>query len=281
MSEAKAPPHPCRMQCPWKVGAGLLLMLAALPASVAQVQSDNKTPEANPGRPTVSNPATLSPVGYIQIETGALGATDSGEFETYVEWNEVLKLAVTQRLEFTEASAPVVRTFVQTMTSGITSNDSAEIFLGAQLVLLPGQGVKPTLAVSYSHRAYNGPAPDLDAGSPRNGLIFYASADVKGFHYDANAIFNEVTNYPVDRLQFGQTLSISHPIGKGFTLAGEIWRFSQPFLRSNAVGNLWAISYAARKNLVFDAGFNRGLTATSTQWEAFAGLTYVIPRRLW
>jgi hypothetical protein len=31
---------------------------------------------------------------------------------------------------------------------------------------------------------------------------------------------------------------------------------------------------------VFDAGFNRGLTTTSTRWEAFVGFTYLLPRRL-
>jgi len=51
-------------------------------------------------------------------------------------------------------------------------------------------------------------------------------------------------------------------------------------MRGNAVGNLWAASYAARKTLVFDAGFNRGLTGTSTRWEAFAGFTYLLPHRL-
>ena len=112
-------------------------------------------------------------------------------------------------------------------------------------------------------------------------MVFYASADVKGFHYDANATFNEVLEGPAHRMQFGQTLSISHPLGKGFDLSGEIWRFSQPFLQSNAIGNLWAVTYAARKTLVFDAGFDKGLTGTSTHWEAFAGLTYLLPHRLW
>jgi hypothetical protein len=46
------------------------------------------------------------------------------------------------------------------------------------------------------------------------------------------------------------------------------------------VGNLWAVSYAARKTLVFDGGFNRGLTDTSTRWEAFVGFTYLLPHRL-
>jgi hypothetical protein len=225
----------------------------------------------------VSNPATLTPVGYLQFETGVLGATDSPEFSTRYEFNEVIKLAVSHHLEFIESSEPLVHY----TADGITANGTAEVFLGAQVVLMRGEGTKPTLAASYSRRIYDGGAPELDVGSPRNSLVLYASADVKGFHYDANAIFNEVLEGPVHRLQFGQTLSVSHPIAKGFAVSGEIWRFSQPFLRGNAIGNLWAVSYTARRNLVFDGGFEKGLTSTSTHWEVFAGLTYLLPHRLW
>ena len=249
------------------------------PALQPPLPSEEKPdePEANPARPTVSNPATLVPAGYLQFETGTLGATDSPEFSTRIEYNEVIKLAVSRRLEFVEASEPVVHYKV----NGSSANGIAEVFLGAQVVLLPGEGAKPTLSASYSRRVYDGGAPELDFGSPRNSTVFYASADVTGFHYDANLVFNEVLEGPVRRLQFGQTVSISHPLGKGFGLSGEIWRFTQPFLHSNAVGNLWAASYAARKNLVFDAGFDKGLTGTSTHWEFFGGFTYLLPRRLW
>src|SRR5579864_6820885 len=259
------------------ISALLAAMIAARPAAgqsqqpAAQQDTQSDEPEANPARPTVSNPATLTPVGYLQFETGTLGATNSPEFSTRYEFNEVIKLAVTRRLEFIESSEPAVHYTV----SGVSANGVAEVFLGAQVVLLPGEGAKPTLSASYSRRVYDGGAPELDFGSPRNSLVFYASADVKGFHYDANAVFNEVLQSSVHRLQFGHTLSISHPIVKGFALSGEIWRFTQPFLRSNAVGNLWAISYTAKRNLVFDAGFEKGLTSTSTHWEGFAGLTYL------
>jgi hypothetical protein len=247
-------------------------------ASTAQSgQGQTDEPAANPARPTVSNPATLTPVGYLQFEAGILGATDSAEFSTRYEFNEVIKLAVSRRLEFIEASEPLVHYTAE----GITANGTAEVFLGAQVVLMPGEGTKPTLAASYSRRLYDGGAPELDFGSPRDSSVLYASADVKGFHYDANAIFNEVLKGPVRRLQFGQTLSISHPIAKGFAVSGEIWRFTQPFLHSNAVGNLWAVSYTARRNLVFDAGFEKGLTSTSTHCEAFAGVTYLLPHPLW
>ena len=76
------------------------------------------------------------------------------------------------------------------------------------------------------------------------------------------------------------TVFQTHSLGK-FIISGEVWHFSQPFEKGNTVGSLWAVSRALRKNLVVDAGFNRGLTKTSTRWEAFAGFTYLLPRRLW
>jgi hypothetical protein len=269
-------PSAIRVLPAWACLAALFLVCSAR-AAAQSAQADE--PAANPARPTVSNPATLTPVGYLQFESGVLGAATSPEFSTRYEFNEVIKLAVSRRLEFIEASEPAVHYTAE----GVTANGTAEVFLGAQAVLMPGEGAKPTLAASYSHRAYDGGAPELDFGSPRNSVVLYASADVKGFHYDANAIFNELLQAPgpVHRAQFGQTLSISHSVGKGFVVSGEIWHFTQPFLRSNAVGNLWAVGYTARRNLVFDGGFEKGLTSTSTHWEAFAGFTYLLPKRLW
>ena len=58
----------------------LLCMLSAF-AQLSPAQSGTPSvPEANPGRPTVSTPATLTPVGYLQFENGALFAEDSTEF---------------------------------------------------------------------------------------------------------------------------------------------------------------------------------------------------------
>src|SRR4029077_3200816 len=187
------------------------------PSTAQSGQRQIDEPAANAARPTVSNPATLTPVGYVQFETGILGGSDSPEFSRRCEWNEVIKLAVSRRLEFIESSEPLVHYTAER----ITATGTAEVFLGAQVVLMPGEGAKPTLAVSYSRRAYDGGAPELDFGSPRNSSVFYASADVKGFHYDANAVFNEVLQSSLHRPQFGQTLSISHPIAKGFAVSGE------------------------------------------------------------
>ncbi|MGC2421930.1 MAG: hypothetical protein WA405_09795 [Candidatus Acidiferrales bacterium] len=244
--------------------------------SSAPSESDDE-PEANPGRPTVSTPATLTPVGYLQFETGALGASNSPEFSTRVGFDEVIKLSVAPRLELLAAAEPIAHS----TSHGMSTNSVADVFFGAQAVIFRGEGATPTIAVSYFHRAYDGGAPELDFGSPVNSGLLLASADIKGFHYDANAMFNEVTEGPVRRAQFGQSLSVSHPIAGKFSLSGEIWHFTQPFLRGNAVGSLWAVGYAARKTLILDAGFNRGLTSTSTHWEAVVGFTYLLPDRLW
>lgn len=256
--------------------ASFLFLTMGLQNTMAQTEASGD-PEANPGRPTVSTPATLTPVGYLQFETGFTPAYNSPEFSSLYNLNEAIKLSVAPRLELLAVAEPIAHFTV----GGNTANRVADIFLGAQFVLCKGEGAKPTLAVSYFHRVYDGGAPEFDVGSPSNSVLILASADVKGFHYDANAFFTELVQEPVRRGQYGQSLTISHPLMNRFTLSGEIWHFTQPFLRGNAVGNLWAVSYSARKNLVFDTGFNRGLTSTSTTWEAFAGFTYLLPHRLW
>ena len=261
----------------WPTVTCLCLVLGSLAQSSAAQAPASDEPQANPARPTIATPATLTPVGYLQFETGFLGATHSPEFSSRYGFNEVIKLSIAPRLEFLASSEPAVRF----TANGRGGRGIADTLLGLQVVLMPGEGAKPTLAASYFRRVYNGTPPDLDFGTPDNSFLVLASADVKGFHYDANAFFNELVQQPVHRAQFGQTLSVSHPLVRKFSLTGEIWHFTQPLLRSHAAGNLWAVSYAANRTLVFDAGFDRGLTSTSTRWEFFAGFTYLLPRRLW
>ena len=231
-------------------------------------------PIANPARPTVSTPATLTPVGYLQFESGLMVAWHSPEFSSQASLGEVTKFSVSHRLELIAGAGPWVHSNTE------PANGPGDVLLGVQGVVHQGVGARPTVALSYFRRAYSGGTPDIDIGSARNSAILLVSADVKGFHYDTDYLFNEVDSEPgVHRAQFGQTLSVSHALGKKFGVSGEIWHFTQPFLRSHAIGNLWALNYNARKNLVFDLGFNRGLTSTSTRWEILAGFTYVLPQR--
>ena len=253
-----------------------ILWIFGRSVALSAQESDTDVPEANPGRPTVSTPATITPFGYLQFETGALGAWRSPEFSSRQSVVEVLKFSVSQRLEFIAASEPLVHYH----THSKSANGTAELFFGMQGVVHRGEGASPTIAVSYFRRVYDGGVPELDVGSPRNSILVLASAEVKGFHYDANAALNENIAGSVHRAQFAQSLTISHPLVSKFGLSGEIWHFTQPFLSGNTVGSLWALSYTANRNLVLDGGFNRGLTSTSTRWEVFGGFTYLLPHKL-
>lgn len=232
--------------------------------------------EANPGRPTVSTPATLTPVGYLQFETGVLGAEDSPGLSNQVSFNEVIKFSPAKRLQLLLQDQP----FAHSDLGPFNSNDTGDISAGLQAVVLPGTETRPTVSVSYFRRVWAGTAPDLDIGANRQSAIFLISTDVLHFHIDTNAIFNEQIEDARHRAQFGQTLSIFHELPRHFGLAGELWHFTQPFQNGHAAGFLFAPSYVAKPNLVFDAGFNRGLTSTSTRWEFFMGFTYLLPKKL-
>src|SRR5215469_2397803 len=150
--------------------------LLLLPALLAAQQPD--APTANPGRPTVSTPATLTPPGYFQFETGTFGAWTSPGLDSQTNLNEVVKFSLTQRLELLAGFEPVAHSRV----GYVARNDPGGISVGAQAVIFPGEGVKPTISASYFHGVYDGTSPDLDVGSSTNSVLLLASADVKGFH---------------------------------------------------------------------------------------------------
>ena len=232
--------------------------------------------EANPGRPTVSTPATLTPVGYLQFETGGLGAEHSPDLPNQISFNEVIKFSPTKRLELLLQTQP----FAYSDLGPSNSKDPGDVSAGLQAVLLPGTETRPTISVSYFRRVWAGTAPDLDIGSNRQSTIFLVSTDVVGFHIDTNAMFNEQIQDARHRAQFGQTLSIAHGLPYKLGLGGELWHFTQPFQNGHAAGFLFGPTYTPHPNLVFDVGFNRGLTSTSTRWEFFMGFTYLLPKKL-
>jgi hypothetical protein len=259
----------------------VVLIARALPALAQTTGTGAATPPTdgpvpNPGRPTVSTPATLTPVGYLQFEQGFLFARTSGQFSSQFSLNQVTKLTVHPRLEFVLASQP----YAYSTVDGQSSNDFAGVSGGAQVVLFQGEGAKPTIAVNYLHPFNGGTAPGLDVGSADQLATFLVSSDLGAFHVDTNFILTRQHDDTQHRTQNGQTLSVAHPI-KSLTLAVEIWRFSQPLQDSSCAGLLIALSRPLGKTFVIDGGFNKGLTSTSTHWSFFGGFTYLLPKKLW
>jgi hypothetical protein len=81
----------------------LCLFRLSLPAQLYRAGTGSQS-----GAPTVSTPATLTPVGYLQFETGSLGAVTSPEFGVRIGINQVTKLTVAPRLEFLVATEPYI-----------------------------------------------------------------------------------------------------------------------------------------------------------------------------
>src|SRR5882724_5954038 len=179
------------------------------PAASAQAAPED-VPEANPARPTVATPATLTPVGYLQFENGTLYATGSSDFSSRFAINQVTKLTVTSRLQFLVQSEP----FVHSGLGADKQINPGDVLAGFQAVLLPGHNARPTVAISYFKHIYAGTAPDIDIGTPEHSVLLLISEDLAGFHLDLYGMFNEQTDKPTRRGQFGQTISISHPLKK-------------------------------------------------------------------
>ena len=235
-------------------------------------------PEANPARPTVSTPATLTLPGYLQFENGGLFAAHSTEFSRRFGVEQVTKLSVDRRAQLLALFEP----FTHSTGAEVSGNRPGEVFAGMQAVIVSGEGKEPTISAQYLRRLYASPAPELDLGTFVQSATLLLSDDLGGFHFDVNGLVMEQQDdtTKVRRAQFAQTLSVSHPIRR-VTVSGEFWHFAQPLIHGNATGNLWATSYSVRKSLVVDAGFDHGFTSTSTRWEGFAGFTYLLPHRLW
>ena len=126
---------------------GMLSVLAPLSSAQSGTTSE---PEANPGRPTVSTPATLTPVGYLQFENGVLFAQNSTEFSSRKGVSQVTKLSVLPRLELFLQSEPLAIS----QSKDQTAVHEGEVFAGVQSVLFAGDESRPTVSISYVRRVH-------------------------------------------------------------------------------------------------------------------------------
>jgi hypothetical protein len=257
-------------------------------------------PQANPARPTITNPAHLPPTGYLQTEQGfnRAGASPSGT-QSQLALSQTTKIALTTRVQVEFLSEPYTYSTVSEQSGlGIyKTSDTGDLLLGVQAIAFKAVGKIPTIAFGYIRRVRAGTAPDLDLGGYVQSIAVLLGGDIgAGFHYDSNFLFNEQNADNVRRVQFGQTLAISHPLFSKATsqrLSGvlELYHFTQPLVvqstadrpmsHANAVDLLFAATYSLRPNIVADTAFTRGLTSTSTDWQYTLGITYLLPHRLW
>ena len=290
-----------------RAALSILLVLTCDIACIAQDPAKPDPPTAVPARPTVTTPASLPPVGYLQFEQGFDQANSSPGLDHQFSLVQNTKLALHPHVLVQVITQPFARTLLPPI-----SKDQGDVLLGGQVLLTPAPKAAPAdkatgvpapshavklsaVSLGYTGRVRSGTSADLDIGSFSQGLLLLADGSVPGLTFQTNFIVNEQSGsdrpgHTTRRAQLGQTLSISRQFNPKYSLTGELWHFTQPFVsttrkgspidRANAVGLLFAGGYTVRNNLVLDAGFERGLTTTSTAWQGFAGFTYLLPHRL-
>ena len=255
-------------------------------------------PAANPARPTVTIPAALPPTGYLQIEQGFVRAGDSpGGVTGQTGINQVTKIAVTGHLTVQLLSQPYAYSSVLDGSGRtVSTSDPGDLQVGIQGVVRRSQGAVPTVSAGFIRRVRAGTSASLDVGEYSQSALVLLGGDLRdGFHYDSNLLWNEINDGAVRRGQMGQTLAVTHGLFPKATkqrLSGivELSHFTQPLVkasrnggsvaRANAVDLLFAGTWTARPNLIFDASMERGLTSTSTAWQGGLGVSYLLPWRL-
>jgi hypothetical protein len=247
-------------------------------SAIAQPTSENKQPDitANPGRPAMATSALLTPVGYAQLESGMLYAAGSAQFSHRSAEEQTMRFTVAPSLQLILSSEPVA--YSSTAQEELTQRGDAQA--GVQMILMPGQGVRPTISGSYLHLIKGGTASSLDIGGYSNSAVLMASADLGHFHVDDNAFLNE-TEGAIRRAQWGHAVAVSHPVTARVGATAELRYFTQPLTGGAGFSALWAGNYSIRPNLVIDTGLVRGFTGTSTQWQVASGVTYVLPHKIW
>jgi hypothetical protein len=247
-------------------------------SAISPAAPESKQPDltANPGRPAMATSALLTPVGYAQFESGMLYATGSAQFSHRSAEEQTMRLTVAPSLQFILSSEPVA--YSSTTQEELTQRGDAQV--GAQMMLLPSHGVRPTISSSFLHLVKGGTASSLDIGGYANSALLMASADLGRFHIDDNVFLNE-TEGAVRRAQWGHAVAVSHPVTSRVGATGELRHFTQPLTGGTGFSALWGANYSIRPNMVIDTGLVRGFTGTSTQWQVAGGVTYVLPRKIW
>jgi len=231
---------------------------------------------ANPGRPALATSALLTPIGYLQVETGYLYAANSAGFSNRNAEEETMRVTLSPRTQLIVSSEAIASSIV----SQHESTERGDTTGGIQVVLRPSEGMKPTISVSYLHLLWGGYATNLDIGGFANSVLIMASSDFGHFHVDANGFLSE-TEGPIRRAQFGQAVALTHPVTAKLSATAELRHFTEPLTGGEGLSVMWAGGYALRPNLVFDTGLIRGFLNDSTRWELASGVTYVLPHRLW
>jgi hypothetical protein len=262
----------------WRI-ISILVLAAAFPVSVFATCRD-QPPDgeiiANPNRPTVSNPADITQYGVLETEYGYTRTWPGGNNHQ----NDIaglFKFAVACDFELRWDTDD----FINQYTNGITENGVGDQMIGGQYRYHHQSKNLPALAVQYEIKLpVASLSKNLGTGKVDHDISFLmASKDIGKYHFDFNAgylLAGRAFANGYDK-NFNLALAFSHPLKKSFGITGEFSGETQLNPQTPAFAStLWAITYKTSQRLIFDAGYDVGLTSGSPGKQFLVGVTYSI-----
>lgn len=253
---------------------GCIIVLAWLAVPVSLTAQCSSAPQgeirANPGRPTVADPADITEYGVLELEYGwnrewLGGAARENDF------GALLKFAVLCNLEIRWSPDTVISQDGQT---GLGDN-----WIGAQYHFLHQSRWVPSMAMSDMVKIPSASAArGLGSGRVDQQFKFLASKDVGSTHFDFNA-----SALLIGRPSGGGhdtaseiDLSFSHPLWHKLALTGEVYGDTRLNNTVPAFGStLWALTYTITPRLVVDSGMDTALTPNAPFRKRFVmGFVY-------
>jgi hypothetical protein len=235
------------------------------------VKAEDAIPTATPYRPTVSNPATLSEPGWLELELGGQ-TTKGGSDKRRSSLPFLAKLAFTEDWGVLIGNELAVR---RTDFDGVKYDGIGDTTLVVKHRI-------PTSVESTAwgiEAGYKFATAKDTIGSGKSDFIINGiySTDFSDNHLDLNLGATRLGAIDAGdgRLQYNWAASVSHNLNGKWGVFGEL---SGVYQHHVAVQSqlMTGASYNFSNRIVFDAGATIGLADTSQDWSFFSGVTVLL-----
>ena len=261
-------------------GVGILTVavLLSLASLAAFAEEGDARPAVVPYRPTISTPAQLSVPGWLEGELGGLYAKSRD-----VEDGSARRASVPYTLKYAFTDDWGLRVGGELLVHATDADGTRATGFGDTAVVAKRRfaidessafGVEIGAAFATARRG-------LSTGSGRTdwSANLIHSADSGAWHTDLNLINTRlgVHDEGRSRLQTVAAAAASHPIDDRWGATAE-WSGSRQHGAHGTAQVLGALTWSARRDLVFDVGGARGLNHATPTWQAFVGATVLLGR---
>lgn len=256
--------------------AALLLLALAPLAHAQQKGGDDDKPTVNPYRPTVTDPASLTFPGFLEMEVGGAPSHGGEQARRAFSTPIVLKLtAPSKRLEYHVFLGGYSQ---QTSPDGAHLSGRGDVTPGLQYLLLAQSPHTYDIAARVEYKIPTA-KQGIGTGKTDYDLLLLASKDYnKTLHGDFN-----LGVYQQGRMsgqgfatQYLASGVLNTKLSKTLTLQDELYGYSGNSEGGTIVSTLHAIGYQPSRVLAFDAGVDIGISHAAPRYTLLFGSTFFV-----